>query len=91
MIKTETLNILQNFKRIHKISDNNLIIGDFNFVENDIDKGKGMTHSDKIVHTFGKHLSQKLQLSILLEYNALEKNYSHTPHPQEEVEWIGYT
>ena len=50
--KNETMKILENFKPIHQISDNNLIMGDFNFVENDIDKGKGMSASDKSIYPF---------------------------------------
>ena len=52
MNKSETLTILENFKTIHQINDNNLIIGDFNFVENHRDKGKGMSHSDKVINLF---------------------------------------
>ena len=34
---------------LHEINHNNLIIGDFNFIENDIDKGKGMDQRDKTI------------------------------------------
>ena len=37
--KTKILETLQHFKGLHNLGDNNIMIGDFNFVENDIDKG----------------------------------------------------
>jgi len=43
----ETINIYKQFPKIHKRSDNNYIIGDFNFVDNEIDKGSGMRRRDK--------------------------------------------
>ena len=35
------------FRTIHKNTDNNIIFGDFNFADTDLDKGKGMNPNDK--------------------------------------------
>ena len=45
----ETTNIYNQFSTIHNSDENNYIIGDFNFVENDVDKGNGMRRRDKSI------------------------------------------
>ena len=49
MKKEEIISIIDFFDEIHGINDNNIILGDFNFVENDIDKGKKMDNKDKMI------------------------------------------
>ena len=51
MKKEEIIKVLDYFDGIHDINSNNMILGDFNFVDNDIDKGKGMDARDKIIYT----------------------------------------
>ena len=43
----ETINIIKQFPNMPKRNDNNYIIGDFTFVDNEIDKGNGMRRTDK--------------------------------------------
>ena len=47
--KTEITDTIAKFDTIHGPSDNNILIGDFNFAEFDIDKGKGMDSRDKFI------------------------------------------
>ena len=47
--KADILQIVGNFTGAHHLGDNNIIIGDFNFVDADIDKGKGSDNRDKII------------------------------------------
>ena len=44
--KPQMVNIVKNFSQVHDISQNNVIIGDFNFADADMDKGKGMSNRD---------------------------------------------
>jgi len=41
---------------------NNLILGDFNFVDNDLDKGKGMDQKDKAVDSYWNNFKDKRNL-----------------------------
>ena len=50
MNKNEIIAIIQKFHQTHKINDNNIIIGDFNFADNNIDKGKQMDSKDKVIY-----------------------------------------
>ena len=52
MNKDNILRILENFKNVHSVTDNNLILGDFNFIDNHIDKGKKMDQKDKMIHPY---------------------------------------
>ena len=48
--KPEMISIVQAFSQVHDVSQNNIIIGgDFNFADNDIEKGKGMDHRDHMM------------------------------------------
>ena len=40
MKKEEIVTVIDHFNSMHSIESNNMIIGDFNFVDYDIDKGK---------------------------------------------------
>ena len=44
------VDIVTNFSQVHDISQNNVIIGDFNFADVDMDKGKGMSVRDTMMH-----------------------------------------
>ena len=50
--------IVDFFNSAHEITDNNIIIGDFNFVEHDVDKGKNMDGRDKMVSSIWKGFGQ---------------------------------
>ena len=47
--KTQMVNIVKTFSQGHDISQNYIIISDFNFADNEIDKGKGMSPRDTMV------------------------------------------
>ena len=49
------VNHLQN---LHDIANSNIIIGDFNFIDNELDKGSGFSSRDKVYQEpWGKLLS----------------------------------
>ena len=52
--KEEVVEIVNIFSSLHDATDNNIIIGDFNFVEHDVDKGKGMDGKDKMISSVWK-------------------------------------
>ena len=61
----------------HKITDNNIIIGDFNFVEMDIDKGKGMDNRDKMVSSLWGKIKEELNIiDLFREKNPKRRLYS---------------
>ena len=47
--KEKITTVIEHFNTLHDINDFNIILGDFNFVELDIDKGKNMDHRDKLL------------------------------------------
>ena len=49
MSKEHISNTLSKINSIHDSTDNNIIIGDFNFAEFDVDKGKNMDSRDKMI------------------------------------------
>ena len=49
MSNIEIADVIAKFDTIHTPNDNNIIIGDFNFAEFDIDKGKNMDYRDKLI------------------------------------------
>ena len=49
--KPRMVNIVKNFSQVNDISQNNIIIGDFNFADADMDKGKGMDTRDIMMHS----------------------------------------
>ena len=49
--KADMENISQTFIKAHQSTDNNILLGDFNFIENDMDKEKGMDWRDKPMTT----------------------------------------
>ena len=46
MKKENIIETLNYFHEVHKISDRNIILGDFNFADNDLDKGRKMDNRD---------------------------------------------
>ena len=45
------VDIVENFSQVHDISQNNIIIGDFNFADKDVDKGKGTSERDNMMNS----------------------------------------
>ena len=49
--KKDLYDLLRHFYTLHNRKDNNVLLGDFNFIDNDFDKGKGRdSHDRKIFH-----------------------------------------
>ena len=59
MKKEEIAHTIQIFEGLHDPHDNNVLIGDFNFVEYDIDKGKNMSSKDHIIEPLWSQFSAK--------------------------------
>ena len=51
MNKAQMVSIVNTFSQVHDVSQNNILIGDFNFADNDVDKGKGMSVRDKMMNS----------------------------------------
>ena len=49
MNKDDILKILSTFENLHEPQENNIILGDFNFVDLDVDMGKKMNGKDKMI------------------------------------------
>ena len=49
--QAQMVNVVNNFSLVHDISQNNLIISDFNFADNDVDKGRGMSSKDNMMNS----------------------------------------
>ena len=47
--KPEMISVVQAFSQVHDVSHNNIIIGGFNFADNDMEKGKGMDYRDHMM------------------------------------------
>ena len=58
--KTDLYILIQNFYQLHTRNDNNIILGDFNFVDNNLDKGKGMTSHDKKISDIWEAFKRKI-------------------------------
>ena len=57
--KDDIITVIEHFNNLHDINDFNLILGDFNFVELDIDKGKNMDHRDKLLSRIWNDVKSK--------------------------------
>ena len=47
--KAQMVDIATRFSQVHDVSHNNIIIGDFNFADKDIDKSRGMSYRDQMM------------------------------------------
>ena len=79
MNKENIRTVLEFFAKLHKIEDNNIIIGDFNFCENDLDKGKNMDSKDKTVASIWNHVTEDIAIAdpFRMQYPR-KKIYSFT-------------
>ena len=60
--KPEMISVVQAFSQVHDVSQNNIIIGDFNFADNDIEKGKGMDHRDHMMTSIWEGFTSALAI-----------------------------
>ena len=74
----------------HSRSDNNVIIGDFNFIDNDLYKGQGMDNNDKKISSLWEDFKRKTVLSDpFREQNPTTKRYSfHTKNGKSRIDRI---
>ena len=57
--KKDIEKVLEKFNFLHDINTYNIILGDFNFVETDLDKGKNMDQRDKLVSNLWESIKSK--------------------------------
>ena len=60
--KPEMVSVVQAFSQVHDVSQNNIIIGDFNFADNDMEKGKGMDYRDHMMTTIWEGFTSAMAL-----------------------------
>ena len=71
MNKEEISSVIEKFSPLHEHHENNIILGDFNFVDYDIDKGKKMSSKD--------HMIKPLWDNFLSEKSILDPFRSQCP------------
>ena len=77
MNKDEISKVLEKFLPLHDHHENNIIMGDFNFVDFDIDKGKKMSSKDHIINPlWGNFTSEKSVLDPFRTQCPRKKLYS---------------
>lgn len=77
MNKEEIIEALDKFEDLHNPDVRNIILGDFNFVDQNIDKGKGMTPKDKMIHPIWQDfLSRKCMVDPFRLQRPKMKTYS---------------
>jgi hypothetical protein len=59
MKKEDIFTVLEHFDHLHDPHENNLILGDFNFVDFDVDKGKNMSSKDQTIKPIWDHFLGK--------------------------------
>ena len=50
--------LVQHFVKLHTASEHNIILGDFNFIDNPLDKSKGLDSHDKMIGRFWEHFKK---------------------------------
>ena len=61
--KKDLYDLLKNFYALHNRKDINVILGDFNFIDNDFDKGKGRDSHDKKIFHLWQEFKRKINVS----------------------------
>ena len=79
--KQQFCDVINFLQELHKIEDNNIILGDFNFVENPLDKTKGLSQQDKMLNPYWKGLKSSINISDPFRIQYPEKrSYSFVNH-----------
>ena len=60
--KAQMVDIATRFSQVHDVSHNNIIIGDINFADKDIDKGHGMSHRDHMMTSTWKEFTSAVAM-----------------------------
>ena len=58
----EMVSVVQAFSQVHDVSQNHIIIGDFNFADNDMEKGKGMDYRDHVMRSIWEGFTSAMSL-----------------------------
>ena len=74
--KPHMVNIVKNFSQVHDISQNNIIIGDFNFADADMDKGKGMDTRDMMHSVWEGFISETAMVGPFRVHSPKRRIYS---------------
>ena len=59
----EVEGLIQNFFQLHEKHENNIILGDFNFIDNNYDKTKGLDGHDKMICRYWNDFKSKRKVS----------------------------
>ena len=75
--KEDVVEIVNIFSSLHEANDNNIVMGDFNFVEHDVDKGKNMDGKDKMISSIWDNFKSEKSIEdpFRLQYPR-KKQYS---------------
>ena len=77
MKKADIIQVLEKFNDLHGTQERNIILGDFNFVDFDVDKGKRMDQRDKMIHPIWQDLlSRKCMVDPFREQRPKMKTFS---------------
>ena len=77
LTKSQMVNIVTNFSQVHDISQHIIIIGDFNFADVDMDKGRGMSVRDTMMHSVWEGFtSETAMVDPFHIYSHKQRNYS---------------
>ena len=60
--KPEMISVVQAFSQVHDVSQNNILIGDFNFADNDMEKGKGKDNRDHMMTSIWEGFTSAMAL-----------------------------
>ena len=84
--------LTEQLEKIHNKSDQNIILGDFNFVENDLDRTcetkAGMNQSDKTLCAPWVEFTNKMDISALFRENNKKGECTHT-YTHKEKQKVG--
>ena len=56
------ISVVQTFPQVYDVSQNNIIIGDFNVADNDMEKGKGMDYRDQMMTSIWEGFTSAMAL-----------------------------
>ena len=73
--KTQMVNIIKTFSQVHDVSQNNILIGDFNFADKDEDKGKGMSDRDKMMNSSWEEFKSETSASVVASLDASVRKF----------------
>ena len=89
--KSKMLQVLDNFRQGVYPSQNNIVMGDFNFADLHIDKGKGMSPRDKMFTALWEDFKSDCNLQDPTVPSTRRRLFIPTWNRLEGVEVIGYT